>query len=151
MNTFQLKGLRKILSIPTTFYDRTYSNNYVFQLANAAIESEGGNQLVPLSHFHKQRRIYFLSKLICLGKNDLAATATMLTESFEHHDYGTKRRGRPRKDWLDETLKEMWAEITTNTHLDFRNRQLDTENPQHQQLLRNYAETLNQTYHFTDR
>lgn len=151
LDAFQLKGLHKILSVPTTFQDRTCSNKYVFHLANAAIEGKGGATLIPLSQNHKQRRIYFLSKLLCLGDNDPAATATMITRSLEHHDYGTKRVGGPRKDWLDETVTDMWESITTPTHQQYRNKKLDRTNIHHQQILREYAKIMNQTYHFTER
>ena len=56
LDTFQLKGLRKILNMSTTYIDRANTNEEVFRRANAAI-SEGHHRYIrPPSEVLQEKR-----------------------------------------------------------------------------------------------
>ena len=52
LDAFQLKGLQKTLHIPTTYYNRKYTNEYVFAAANKALHEEGKCNLQSISASH---------------------------------------------------------------------------------------------------
>ena len=110
LDSFQLKGLRKILHIPTTYYNCKYTNEYVFAAANKALQDENKNNLQRISVLHACRRKTLLAKLIVLGKDEPSATVTFDVDTMRPHDYGKLRVGRPRIKWLSRTLAEAWTE-----------------------------------------
>ena len=57
LDTFQLKGLRKILRMDTTFVNRDNTNRKVIETANQAIRTAGGRKLIELfsEAYHKAR------------------------------------------------------------------------------------------------
>ena len=105
LNAFQLKGLRKILHIPTTYYNRKYSNEYVLMEANKALQLENHGKLEQLSAYHAKSRKVLLAKLITLGGNEPSATITFDVDTLRPHDYGKKKVGRLRLNWLECTLR----------------------------------------------
>ena len=103
LDVFQLKGLRKILKIPTTYVDRRYTNQYIYQKANSILEREDKPPIKQLSIHHRERRVIRLAKLLVLKEKDPCAKVTLNFHDLRPHDYGTWRVGRPRKHWLTHT------------------------------------------------
>ena len=67
LNTFQLKGLRKILKLHTTFVQRDNSNEYVHRRANETINSPSvgpGRQIKPLTEILEDRRLKLLGHVL---------------------------------------------------------------------------------------
>ena len=67
LNTFQLKGLRKILKLHTTFVQRNNSNEYVYRRANETINSPSvgpGRQIKPLTETLEDRKCSELGELM---------------------------------------------------------------------------------------
>ena len=91
LDTFLLKGLRKILQLPTTYVDRSYTNACVIDRANTELETEGHEAMTLLSDLRKKKRMALLAKSINLGPSDPSAVATLDHETLRPHDYGKKR------------------------------------------------------------
>eukprot|EP00975_Prorocentrum_lima_P058079 12181543-Prorocentrum_lima.AAC.1 len=73
LDTFQLKGLRKILRMKTTFCDRSNTNDAVFQRANAAVRHGTSNPskvVLPLSKVYLNRKIALISEILTNGSTD---------------------------------------------------------------------------------
>ena len=51
--TFQLKGIRQIMKIQTTYMNRENTNEYVFQEANKQTKK---NNIQPFGTYYKERR-----------------------------------------------------------------------------------------------
>ena len=53
-SVFHIKGLRRILALPSTFLeaDRHYTNEYVLRKANEALKSEKGKEIMLMSEYH---------------------------------------------------------------------------------------------------
>ena len=102
LDGLQLKGLRKILKLPTTFINRETTNAFVYAEANKEIQRLGGKPIQNMSDLHKQRLKILLAKLITLAQsgNDPIARATLQDNLIAPHDYGKKRVGRPRLNWV---------------------------------------------------
>jgi len=146
LDAFLFKGLRKMLHIPTTFVDRTYSNAHILEKTNSVLSEAGAKELVLLSEAHSKRRRVLLAKLVVCGENDPSATATFNTNNFKPHDYGKKRVGRPRLNWLRSTLEDAWEETKRIVPAAGGLGRVDHDNEQHIGLLRDWAETYNCTY-----
>ena len=56
---FQLKGLRNILKIKTTYVERENSNELVYKLAweKSKIPGKEGKSIVPLSQIYRSQKI----------------------------------------------------------------------------------------------
>ena len=58
LDTFQLKGLRKILKLTTTHIHRSNTNEYVYELANKEADYPEGREIKTLSDYHTERNIF---------------------------------------------------------------------------------------------
>eukprot|EP00975_Prorocentrum_lima_P043373 9103968-Prorocentrum_lima.AAC.1 len=76
LRTFQLKGLRKILRLKTTFIDRSNTNDKVFRLANEYYlqHNPSARPIRPLGDEYRERRIKLLAKTILLPETDTRRT-----------------------------------------------------------------------------
>ena len=148
LDTFLFKGLRKILHVPTTYIDRAYSNDNVLAIANAILQETGHPEIRLLSMEHAQRRKTSLAKLICLGGRDPSASATFNVLNFEPHDYGKKRVGRPRLNWLKCTLEIAWSEAKQEVPGAAGFAVLDHSNAEHVRALRAWAATYNNKHNW---
>ena len=67
LNTFQLKGLRKILHLHTTYVDRNNSNEFVYQRANEVVgaPSQGPlRKIRPLTEILETKRLKLLGYVL---------------------------------------------------------------------------------------
>ena len=110
LDTFQLKGLRKILKIDTTYVDRAFSNAYVYDKASQAL-SHGHKRIQHMTEFHAQRRKVMLAKLLTLGTSEPGAQATLQHDKIAPHDHGKQKVGRKIQNWTIVTIKEFWDEV----------------------------------------
>ena len=111
LDAFHMKGLRKIMRLPSTylFEHRHFTNEYVLTRINDILHRDKKSKPVMISSdYHRIMRIKRLAKLLHFGDADPAAKATMNFETWESHDAGTRRSGQPRKNWLFETMRDMW-------------------------------------------
>jgi hypothetical protein len=151
LDTFQFKGLRKILKLPTTFINREATNAFVYTEANKHTARLRGKPIEKMSDFHKQRRKIFFAKLITLSQsdNEPSARATLQDNLIAPHDYGKKRVGRPRLNWVTTTISDFWDEVKQHFH-EARNLGIFVpEDMQHDTLMRRLAQEYNCKYRFT--
>ena len=63
-----------------------------------------------MTQFHMQRRKILSAKLITQAGEEPGARATLQDEILVPHDYGKKRVGRQRTNWVKQTLAGFWNE-----------------------------------------
>ena len=115
LDTFQQRGLRKILGILPTYIDRTNTNEEVFRLANKARGCDDDPtkvKLCPLSGNIKKRKMILLGHVIRAGERN--PRDPMFQVTFEDKTLKTKttafrRVGKPRHKWHAETMTEAWT------------------------------------------
>ena len=123
LNVFQLKGLRKIMRLKTTFVDRANSNAKVMEKANAALETEGS-----------RRKVQMFSKAYIRGRTKRCARLLMqrpseptryTTLQHDNHiwNFSVKRIGRPKDKWTAFGLKDLWKKAR-ELHTDLQSRHL---------------------------
>ena len=108
LDTFQLKGLRNILKLTTTYINGESTNDYVRTQINNALKAAGQNPLTALTDYHKQRRIIYLCRLIHSDTYEPGTSITFDPETLQPIDHGTQRSGQPRLKWFKATLQDLW-------------------------------------------
>ena len=98
LDAFQMKGIRKIMKLQSSFVDRSMTNERAMRITNERINAgqERQKNLKKLSALHRERRVTALAKLIKMREQDPAAKITMDTDTFRPHDHGVRRVGKPR-------------------------------------------------------
>ena len=82
LDVFQLKGLRQILKIKTTYVDRTNTNEQVFEKANAEIQRDNRaatqtRSIIKMSTYCEIQRWSFIAEIIRALPEDTTRTITM--------------------------------------------------------------------------
>ena len=121
LDTFQLRGLRKILGMKTTFIDRSNTNEEVFRRANEKANEgqEGTNrkykEIRKLSTCYKDMRRNTNIKLISKrNKGHKETEITMKEDTLRLNEYDKKRVGYPKNQWWINAMEELWKWIKQN-------------------------------------
>jgi hypothetical protein len=117
LNTFQLKGLRKILKLHTTFVQRNNSNEYVYRRANETLNapSEGpGRQIKPLTEILEDRKLKLLGHVLRRDRQHPLHQAAFSTRSALPRETEHRRRGRPQQFWTSNNMSKAWEVIKTH-------------------------------------
>lgn len=111
LDVFQLKGLRKILGVDTTYVNRSNMNANVLRLANEKIKREGikNKQIEIFSETYKKQRMRWLQKIFLRRHSDPVRRITLCQNSFACRSLRKKRVGRPRHKWIDEVVQDFWS------------------------------------------
>eukprot|EP00975_Prorocentrum_lima_P003394 744121-Prorocentrum_lima.AAC.1 len=117
LDVFQLKGLRKILRMVTTYVDPTNRNDLVYARATAAV-NEGRRDhhkvIERLSTLYVRRRLKYIAKIVLLDPSDTRFKLIFKNDSFELHDRPHRRSGRPRFRWDVEAFDDLWTVVKQN-------------------------------------
>ena len=131
IEVFQLKGLRKILKMTTTYVERNNSNAEVFRRANEKIQQETPDgkipkQIVPFVTSYLNSRMKKLARISRM-QNEHPVKHITLAPNTEGNiipwNPPNRRVGRPRFKWVTETTKDMWNNIRAqpqHTHTSHR-------------------------------
>ena len=119
IEVFQLKGLRKILKMQTTYVDRSNTNAEVFRRANVEIENETRNGTIPkvVKPFvtcYLNSRMKRLARIHRMNCNEAVRHVTFAPDpdhAIKPWTPPNRRVGRPRFKWVTETIKDMWNNI----------------------------------------
>ena len=106
IHTFQLKGLRRICKITTTFVNRDHANDYVFAKASEL----AGRTIEPITQFLDNRAIRLWLRLVRAEESDQMKMVALMADGISAYRPGHRRVGRPRKNWITETAKRTWNE-----------------------------------------
>lgn len=112
LDAFQLKGLRQILRLDTTFINRANSNKKVFEVASqiAYPDPNDSRCVKRFSDFHKERKAKLLGHILRADNSDPLREVTFQPDSASRVEYGKKRVGKPRMNWIHQTKKYVYVE-----------------------------------------
>ena len=138
IDAFQLKGLRQILKMRTTYVDRANSNTVVFQKANDTINSWRERQqltgkylrkkeIIPISKYYETQRRKLIITLITSDEDDPIANICVNKETLTLKDYAKWRIGRPRNNWWKRGIEEYWSFLTQHHFPDKRGAPIEVE------------------------
>ena len=108
IETFQLKVLRKILRLDTTYVNRENTNAKVFEKANQDIIQEGKRKkVVPFIDAYKKFKMKRAGKII-KNQDSPIYKISFQSKKLNKWIFPGRRVGRPRRNWTEETIKEIW-------------------------------------------
>ena len=127
IEVFQLKGLRKILKMQTTYVERNNTNAEVFRRANEEFRKGTTNDkpskiVKPFVTCYLNSRMKRLARIHKMNHNHAVRHVTFAPDpdhTIKPWTLPNRRVGRPRFNWVTETIKDMWNNIKhehTHTH-----------------------------------
>ena len=107
---FQLRGIRQILKIPTTFINRYYTNEQVFIQANVEAETRfnGPKTIRPVTEYIAEKACKLLGHALRAAPDDPIRETTFTDWRHTPKITKVRRVGRPRKLWLESTMQRAW-------------------------------------------
>ena len=111
LDVFQLKGLRKVLGMQTTFMDRSNTNARVFQKATEAINtsSEHSRQVKPFSIYLQQKQQALLKHTLRATDDEPLRQCTFQCGSSVTLEHRNRRVGRPRGKWAVDVSEDVFV------------------------------------------
>ena len=104
VDSFHLRGLRRILKLPTTFIDRRNTNMRVYELASEmAFPNQPTKRIKPFSQELDERRVKLAGHILRAQASDPLRQVSYQAGSGDPIQIGKRRVGRPRQQWLYRT------------------------------------------------
>jgi hypothetical protein len=119
LDVFQLRALRKILHMPTTYVDRGNTNAEVYRRAQAALSPPGqagrtrarGEGFQLLSEAYSIRKTKFFAQILLAPPTCPLRDITFEPHTMAPRDHHPKRIGRPKQRWATSLLSDAWYEL----------------------------------------
>lgn len=108
LNAFQLKGLRGILRMATTYIDRQNTNDEVIRRANECLGE--GREIELFNETHNNRRMKLAAHLLRRGDDDPGRHCTYYPGTARPRENPCRRVGRPRIKWANATHSMLWRQ-----------------------------------------
>ena len=119
LEAFQLRGLRQILKIPTTFIDRRWTNARVYELASQTAYPQDPNRSVrPITVDLDERRIRLAGHILRAPNTDPLRQVTYEPDSAQPKHIGKRRIGRPRQQWAFRSNENIHALLSHTQYED---------------------------------
>ena len=117
VNAFQLRGLRKILGLSTTFVNRSNANEHVSQKANEEIGHTPGtpSKIKLFSDLQKKWRVKLAGHVLRSNNSDPLKRVSYERNPAVNYNVGKRRVGGPRPQWLLYTSRYVWEKIERGT------------------------------------
>ena len=149
IDTFHLKGLRKILGLKHTYIDRLNTNEKIYREAEIAmnINNTGAHkQLVKLSDYYEQQRLKTIASLIHFKERpDARVSITFDKATLNINEYPKKRRGRPKNAWWNYALQFLWSHCQKND-TNLANVDLCLNKPAHIQAIEAFSKKITEEH-----
>jgi len=111
IETFQLKVLRKILRMDTTYIDRRNTNQTVFDRANQQLKNEGKTKpVITFVEAYKKLKRKRANRIINKRGSPIY-NISFHGGKLRKWVHPNRRVGRPRLNWTEETIKDIWDHI----------------------------------------
>ncbi len=109
VNAFQLKGLRRILGLKTTYVDRNNSNKKVFEEANniANPKNKQDKNVKTFSQYIHKQQHKLLAHTIRADATDPLRQCIFSENTDLPYEHDKRRVGRPRNNWTNEVYKRL--------------------------------------------
>lgn len=114
LEAVQLRGLRKILHMSTTYINRANTNLEVYRRANQAIATRQGQDSSltwSIQQCIEVKRIKLTGHLLRANNNDPMRQVSFLNDSAAPYRPNSRRPGRPRKNWMVTSLELCWKKL----------------------------------------
>ena len=122
LDSFQLKGLRKILKLDTTFINRSNTNQKVFQESSRLRNPDcvPGKDVQPFSTYVRNKQQSLYKHIVRLTDDDPLRQSTLEPSSSVPCIITNKRVGRPRGKWAWDVIESLYLDSGTGTKASFK-------------------------------
>ena len=126
LDIFQLKVIRKILQLKTTYINRQNTNEEVYRQANQKLEEERGKKkITTFRQAYTCSKIKRLKRIINKGNREPVKEITFENiELLKTRTPPNRKRQRPIYKWAERAILELWQEIQ-KTNIQYNNTGLD--------------------------
>ncbi len=109
IDAFQLKSLRQIFKLKTTFVDRRNTNERVSELANKAINTgaKKNTQIKSFSEYLQEKTTSLFGHVLRVRDEDPIREICFLHDSATPNTTKEKRRGRPKLNWVTTQMHQV--------------------------------------------
>ncbi len=114
LDVFQLRGLRKILKLDTTFVNRENANMFVYATANERIGTVAPH-IIPISDYIRKRQITLLGHVIRMESHAPIRQVCFANDNLASTTPATRRVGKPRLQWIHLRMSEAWHQMNPLT------------------------------------
>lgn len=108
IDAFQMRGLRQIMkkTHTHTYYNREHTNKHILEEASNVAYPRRDRQINIFSEVYVKRKIKLAGSILRTDNNDPMRELTFEDNTAERRqDYGTRRQGRAKLNWVKETQK----------------------------------------------
>ena len=128
LDIFQLKILRKILKLKTTYIDRNNTNEKVFEIANRRLQEEKTDASIkPFRAAYRASKLKRLARTIQKDGDDIQNITFKNIDTLEAREPPNRKRCRPKHKWTKKALEETWEDIQAK-QAEYREIPYDPEN-----------------------
>ena len=123
LNALQLKGLRKILHMDTTYVNRANSNIKVFETANTFKNPKQlpNKNILPFGTYIKNKQAAALKHTIRAPNSDPLRQTALLPDTPFIVGEENRRVGRLRGTWVTSTYEHIWTSGNYGTKQQWKN------------------------------
>ena len=145
LDTFQLKGLRKVLRMDTTYINRSNTNQKVINRANEEIannEGEPQKNKQPISLYsqvYTKQKILWIQEVIAAPSQDPIKETAFNPSTFKKWSIPLHRRGAPKKHWFESGKIVYWKAIRETLTSPYKHQEWETT-PRRRQQMQHAAE-----------
>ena len=110
INAFQLRGIRRILGLDSTYVNRANTNDLVLRKANEEMEKykPNSNKIKLFSELVREKRIKLAGHILRTSEDDPLRQVSYKPNSANTYEICKRRVGGPRQNWLVYTNKYIW-------------------------------------------
>ena len=109
LRSFQMKGYRQILGLPSTYINREYSHEYLMTMANDIAKGEGQKKTFQfIDEYIDERALRLLGHILRAESEDPMRTCCLHSLSATPKIPLHRRVGHPRYHWIENTMKLVW-------------------------------------------
>ena len=142
LDQFQLKGLRKILKLNTTYINRENTNKEIIERANRETQNTAHphKKVIPFRQTYLSGKMKRLKRLLD-NQNEDTFTITYKNTLCEVRIPPNRLRQRPKYKWADRVLLETWDDMKeANTEHRYNNTKFKPGNEEHVQAIKTHLE-----------
>ena len=147
IDAFQIRGLRKILNMKHTYWDRTATNKRILKEATRVTFKQGtpeqvqrnqNREVKPFSVTWQARRQKLMGHLIRTSDDDPLRQVALQPSRADPIDVGKRRSGHPRKRWVSDVYNSLWKKhrhlVPRGGGRPFKRKKYKAKRKQHQHI-----------------
>ena len=140
LDSFQLKGFRKILGLKTTFIDRHNSNEYIYTQVRQTLAEHTSKPLQLFSaSYHIAKLKLFENKHNSITYSEMR-DLTFPQKQIKAPSHIWKRKGHPKQNWTLTAAQQYWSLLQTHLAPADRAPIFTPSNAQHQHILKTHCD-----------